>query len=72
MQPRFARGPRATEDLPRGWRATERIAYQGWDAMPLECWVHLPADAAIHEMELSDTVRVEVAAQYKTRARADG
>jgi hypothetical protein len=74
MEPRFAGAARATKDFDLGLkgRRVERIRRLGevlrlgFDAFTFRLKLE------IHEVELADTVRVEVAVQYKTRARADG
>ena len=70
MELRFARAARTTKDFDLGLEGnrTERIRGLG-DVLQLafgEFTFRLKPE--IHEMELADTVRVEVAVQYKTRA----
>jgi hypothetical protein len=70
MELRFARAARTTKDFDLGLEGnrTERIGrlgdvlQLGFDAFTFRL------KPEIHQMELADTVRVEVAAQYKTRA----
>jgi hypothetical protein len=70
MELRFARAARTTKDFDLGLEGNrrERIGSLG-DVLQLafdEFTFRLKPE--IHEMELADTVRVEVAMQYKTRA----
>jgi hypothetical protein len=70
MELRFARAARTTKDFDLGLQGnrTERIRRLG-DVLQLgfdEFTFRLKPE--IHEMELADTVRVEVAVEYKTRA----
>ena len=70
MELRFARAARTTKDFDLGLEGnrTERlrrlgdVLQLGFDAFTFRL------KPEIHEMELADTVRVEVAVQYKTRA----
>jgi hypothetical protein len=70
MELRFARAARTTKDFDLGLEGnrTERlqrlgdVLQLGFDAFTFRL------RPEIHEMELADTVRVEVAVQYKTRA----
>jgi hypothetical protein len=70
MELRFARAARTTKDFDLGLEGnrTERIRRLG-DVLQLEFDAFtFRLKPEIHEMELADTVRVEVAVQYKTRA----
>lgn len=70
MELRFARAARTTKDFDLGLEGNraERIRRLG-DVLRLEFDAFMfRLKPEIHEMELADTVRVEVAVQYKTRA----
>jgi hypothetical protein len=70
MELRFARAARTTKDFDLGLEGNraERIRRLG-DVLQLEFDAFtFRLKPEIHEMELADTVRVEVAVQYKTRA----
>ena len=70
MELRFARAARTTKDFDLGLvgnraeriRKLEEVLKLGFDAFTLRL------KPEIHRMELADTVRVEVAVQYKTRS----
>src|SRR6266851_80457 len=70
MELRFARAARTTKDFDLGLEGSraERLRRLG-DVLQLEFDAFtFRLKPEIHEMELADTVRVEVAVQYKTRA----
>jgi len=70
MELRFARAARTTKDFDLGLEGNraDRIRRLG-DVLRLEFdAITFRLKPEIHEMELADTVRVEVAVQYKTRA----
>ena len=70
MELRFARAARATKDFDLGLEGNraERMRKLG-DVLQLQFDAFtFRLKPEIHEMELADTVRVEVAVQYKTRA----
>jgi hypothetical protein len=70
MELRFARAARTTKDFDLGLEGNraERIRRLG-DVLQLEFDAFtFRLKPEIHEMELADTVRLEVAVQYKTRA----
>jgi hypothetical protein len=70
MELRFARAARTTKDLDLGFvgnraeriRKLEEALKLGFDAFTFR------PKPGIHQMEMADTVRVEVAVQYKTRS----
>jgi hypothetical protein len=70
MELRFARAARTTKDFDLGLvgnraeriRKLEQVLKLGFDAFTFRL------KPEIHEMEMADTVRVEVAVQYKTRS----
>lgn len=70
MELRFARAARTTKDFDLGLEGNraERIRRLG-NVLQLEFDAfRFQLKPEIHEMDLADTVRVEVAVQYKTRA----